>query len=262
MSYDDLLKDKALMRVMKEALLGFSEQDLNEEEDKKSDWNGKTIFELLRNQNSAESSEPTMTSTSTDATSQFAVGDVIVGRCLLEHSSDVASTLLQVGSSGKDESAKNPNGEISSILQDGSTSSLRAMERGESGEEEQILNTFIADGVVVVRDKTEKEDETNVESQGPPSQAGGDRQTGIATTTTTTTTTRAESGGLGSKSVSIGGEARWGTSLSFALSFIHHPAILAACYCLACLHQLTGLDFVTSLGILMAMISMVAMFFF
>jgi hypothetical protein len=53
-----------------------------------------------------------------------------------------------------------------------------------------------------------------------------------------------------------------GTSLSNALTLIQHPALLAACYCLACLHQLTGLDFVTSVGILMAMISMVAMFYF
>jgi len=249
-SYDDLLKDKSLMRAMKEALLGCSEQDLNEEEQQKSEWNGKTIFELLRRQ-SVENVD-TETDVERDSTSRrvfddVIVDDVIVGRCLVEHS-DLSSTLLQVGS--KDESAKNASGEISSILQDGSTSSLRAIERGDSGEEDQMLNTFVAEGV---RDKTEKEDDTKPESQIKPSQTG-DSPTGISSA-------QAESG-LGSKLVSNGGETRLGTSLSFALSLVHHPAILAACYCLACLHQLTGLDFVTSLGILMAMISMVAMFFF
>ena len=52
------------------------------------------------------------------------------------------------------------------------------------------------------------------------------------------------------------------TQLALALTLFEHPAILAACYLLACLHQLTGLDFVTSLGVILAMISMVSMFFF
>jgi len=252
------------MRAMKEALLGCSEQDLNEEEASKSDWNGKTIFEILRKQNGE--------SVDSDASASHRDVVVVVGRCLVEHgdlaSSSSSSGLLQeVGSKTADESAKTSNGEISSILQDGSTASLRAMERGGSGEEEQISNTFVVDDadadvdVVAegVRDKTEREKETRNSSGEVPSRTGGDlSQTGIAQAPPG----GGDSAGLGSKLA--GGETRstGGTGLSFALTLVHHPAILAACYCLACLHQLTGLDFATSLGILMAMISVVAMFFF
>ena len=40
-----------------------------------------------------------------------------------------------------------------------------------------------------------------------------------------------------------------------------NPAFLAACYCLALLHQLGGLDFLSLLGMVLAMTSMVSMFF-
>ena len=40
-----------------------------------------------------------------------------------------------------------------------------------------------------------------------------------------------------------------------------NPAFVAACYCLALLHQLGGLDFLSLLGMVLAMTSMVSMFF-
>lgn len=40
-----------------------------------------------------------------------------------------------------------------------------------------------------------------------------------------------------------------------------NPALIAACYCLALLHQMGGLDFLSLLGVVLAMISMVSMFF-
>ena len=42
---------------------------------------------------------------------------------------------------------------------------------------------------------------------------------------------------------------------------VENPAFLAACYCLALLHQLGGLDFLSLLGMVLAMTSMVSMFF-
>ena len=44
-------------------------------------------------------------------------------------------------------------------------------------------------------------------------------------------------------------------------AWLANPAILIACYCLALMHQLGGLDFLSLLGMVMAMISMVSMFF-
>ena len=48
------------------------------------------------------------------------------------------------------------------------------------------------------------------------------------------------------------------------LAWLDHPAFLAACYCLALFHQLGqygGLDFLSTLGVVLAMISMVSMLF-
>lgn len=42
---------------------------------------------------------------------------------------------------------------------------------------------------------------------------------------------------------------------------LENPALLAACYCLALLHQLGGLDFMSLLGMILAMISMISVFF-
>jgi hypothetical protein len=240
-----LLKDKVLMRSMKEALLQCSEEDLDREEEEKSAWSGKTIFELLRAQNVENGGTDVGDVTDAEKVSP-SPGDVIVGRCLLEL--DELPTLVQVGS--KEETSKNDDGgQISSILGDASTSSLRAMERVDSGEEEQALDVAPAEEV---RERNLNGELSLPESRVAPPTAGGDSQAGVASAPSATSC----------KSVSGGGETRLGTSLSIAHTLIQHPAILAACYCLACLHQLTGLDFVTSLGILMAMISMVAMFFF
>ena len=40
-----------------------------------------------------------------------------------------------------------------------------------------------------------------------------------------------------------------------------HPLIFALCYLLACLANITGVDFVTILGILLTLISMISMIF-
>ena len=262
-TYDDLLKNKALMRSVKEALLNCTEEDFEREEAEKSSWSGKTIFELLRGQ-SIESGRDSRRRVDADVdvdadgssralsktlNGVVGVDDVIVGRCLIEH--DEVPSVLQVGSkveSDDDGVDKNDAGQrISSILKDASTSSLRAMERVDSGEDEQIAASFVAEEV---RDETVKLGaEADDQPQVEPSQARGHSPAPSEC-------------GHGSKLVSGGGETQLGSSLSFAHTLIQNPALLAACYCLACLHQLTGLDFVTSLGILMAMISMVAMFFF
>jgi len=257
LTYDDLLRDKELMKAMKEALLEYNEEDFNESEEKPS-WAGKTIYELLsseslteRSSTSSKTIQNVEESIDGDAVN---VDDVFVGLCLLEH--DLTNG-FDVSRKEHDE-AKIESGDrlsLSAILEDGSTSSLRALERGDSGEEEQLLkseeNNKETDREVRKRDR-----QTKSESQVPPSQAGGDTSLGIAASTTSEL--------FSAKKLSPdGGETQLGTSLSFApLTLFQHPAILAACYCLACLHQLTGLDFVTSVGILMAMISMVAMFFF
>jgi len=250
------------MRSVKEALLNCTEEDFERE----STWSGKTIFELLRGQSieSGRDSSRRIDQADVDADTDVdeasrhlngdlnvVVDDVIVGRCLIEH--DELPSLLEVGSKMESDDGSEKVVEtgqmISSILEDGSTASLRAIERGDSGEEDQILAPVVAEEV---RDETlQLGDVEEVRSQVAPSQARGDDSPA------------ASECGLGSKLVPGGGETQLGSSLSFAHTLIlQHPALLAACYCLACLHQLTGLDFVTSLGILMAMISMVAMFFF
>ena len=101
-------------------------------------------------------------------------------------------------------------------------------------------------------DHQDKESTASSASQVPPSPVGGESQTGIAASELSSKIQLSQDGG----------ETQLGTSLAFALSLFEHPAVLAACYCLACLHQMTGLDFVTSLGVVLAMISMVSMFFF
>ena len=265
-TYDDLLKNKDLMRSVKEALLNCTEEDFEREEAEKSSWAGKTIFELLRGQ-SLESGRDgggrrvedtnghaAVSSKTLNGDVDVDVDDVIVGRCLIEHD-ELPSILRQVGSKVESDDGvdKNETGQrMSLILENGSTASLRAIERGDSGEEEQISVSFVAEEV---RDETLQLG-AEAQPQGAPSQVApsqGRRGDSPAPS---------ECGGLDSKLVSGGGETQLGSSLSFAHTLIQHPALLAACYCLACLHQLTGLDFVTSLGILMAMISMVAMFFF
>ena len=249
------------MRSVKEALLNCTEEDFEREEAEKSSWAGKTIFELLRGQSlesgrdgggrrvedtnghAAESSKTLNGDVDVD------VDDVIVGRCLIEHD-ELPSILRQVGSKVESDEGvdKNETGQrISLILENGSTASLRAIERGDSGEEEQISVSFVAEEV---RDET-----LHLGAEAQPQVAPSQARRGDSPAPS-------ECGGLDSKLVSGGGETQLGSSLSFAHTLIQHPALLAACYCLACLHQLTGLDFVTSLGILMAMISMVAMFFF
>jgi hypothetical protein len=256
------------MRAMKEALLECTDEDLNND-GSKPDWAGKTIYELLcgnideLKERSKSRSESRSRSTDFYESAPESNGDVIVGQCLLEH--DLTSF------SKHDDEAKiefeNGGRQISSILEDGSTSSLRALERGDSGEEEQLLSMQLEtsgkdeknpEREVRKRDKPQtvdnhdKESTTSSASQVPPSPEGGESQMGIATSEFSSKIQLSQDGG----------ETQLGTSLAFALSLFEHPAVLAACYCLACLHQMTGLDFVTSLGVLLAMISMVSMFFF
>jgi len=255
------------MREMKEALLECTDEDLNND-GSKPDWAGKTIYELLcgnidelRERSKSRSESRTRSSDCYESAPE-SNGDVIVGHCLLEH--DLTSFSKQ------DDEAKIVNGgrQITSILEDGSTSSLRALERGDSGEEEQLLSMQLEtsgkdntnperevrkrDTPQTVVGHQDKESTTSSASQVPLSPEGGESQMGIASSELSSKVQLSQDGG----------ETQLGTSLAFALSLFEHPAILAACYCLACLHQMTGLDFVTSLGVLLAMISMVSMFFF
>ena len=246
---------------MKEALLEYNEEDFNQNEEKPS-WAGKTIFELLSSESlndRSSSASKTIQNVEESNDVNVNVEDIIVGRCLLEH--DLTNS-FNVNRKEHDEAKIESRDRISlsAILEDGSTSSLRALERGDSGEEEQLLKSEEknkqTEREVRKRDRQTVVVENRSESQVPPSQEGGDTWLGIATASST-------SESFSPKKLSPeGGETQLGSSLSFALTLFQHPAILAACYCLACLHQLTGLDLMTSVGILMAMISMVAMFFF
>ena len=135
------MRDKELMKAMKEALLEYNEEDFNESEEKPS-WAGKTIYELLsseslteRSSTSSKTIQNVEESIDGDAVN---VDDVFVGLCLLEH--DLTNG-FNVSRKEHDE-AKIESGDrlsLSAILEDGSTSSLRALERGDSGEEEQLL---------------------------------------------------------------------------------------------------------------------------
>jgi hypothetical protein len=91
-TYDDLLRDKDLMRAMKLALLECSEQDLVEE---RPEWAGKTIYQFFSGSGDKAGSLTTgSTTTGSTATGSPATGsptgetnveDIVVGRCLLEH---------------------------------------------------------------------------------------------------------------------------------------------------------------------------------
>ena len=255
---------------MKEALLQCTNEELEAEDQEKSTWSGKTIYELLRNRDPSRSLSQTRTDEHDSDVTTSPINDVIVGHCLLDH--DLTHF---------EKSSKNDGARISEIIMDGSSSSLRAMERGDSGEEEQqlsqeqqlpqeeqlsqeqqqLFSTQMNENNFAEKRKEDdrKRDTTNIEPETqvkPETQLGSQSQTEGETQVPPVQ----DGSGLSTKAQLCpqGGE----TQLAIALTLFEHPAILAACYCLACLHQLTGLDFVTSLGVILAMISMVSMFFF
>ena len=250
---------------MKEALLQCTNDELEAEDQEKSTWSGKTIYELLRNGDPSRSRSQTRTDEQDSDVTTSPINDVIVGHCLLDH---------DLTHFEKDDSSKNDGARISKIIMDGSSSSLRAMERGDSGEEEkqlpqekqlseeqQLFSTQMNENNFAEKRKEDdrERDITNIE---PESQVEHETQlSSISQPEGETQVPPVQDGsGLSTKAQLCpqGGE----TQLAIALTLFEHPAILAACYCLACLHQLTGLDFVTSLGVILAMISMVSMFFF
>ena len=196
LTYEDLLKNPEIMKSMKSEF-GIEEAELKA----RPDWQGKTIYELLKLK--------TDSSTTSDDNDKFSTAqshspsppplELTVQHCQLEISPPL-------GFANEDKSSKASF--TTTLVDDQSTSNLRQQERVES---------------------EEKDDDDNEMSNNE-------------------------------------GELMecCNPSAGFLPAFLDHPAFLTVCYCLALMHQLGqlgGLDFLSTLGMVLAMISMMSMLF-
>lgn len=235
-TYDDLLRDPSLMRAMREALLQCTPEEL-EEMSRKPDWSGKTMFELFSGDCETEDGSKDYEGTTiVNSGLDSPHNDVIVGFCMLDQSEPVPKS---------EDQEKSGAGGISATLENDSTAFLRSLERGDSGEEEVKVGLSF-------KDMSEDPSELGFTTQQVLDKPSSTSEVCEYSLKSATEVARTPSGG----------ESPLSSSVCFALGVFEHPAVLAACYCLACLHQLTGLDFLTSLGVIMAMISFISMFFF
>ena len=213
LTYEDLISNPEILAAMKSEF-GIEEIELTNE---RQNWQGKTIYELLKETKTENSSTTTNDETSDNdkfSTAQShspsppplqPVVNLTVQHCQLEHQVDSSSLISPpLGFSNEDKS-KNAF-TTQTFVDDQSTSNLRNQERAESDEHEK----------------------------------NGDDYEGELMECCATTSDQ----GL--------------------LGFLDNPAFLTVCYCLALMHQLGqlgGLDFLSTLGMVLAMISMMSMLF-
>lgn len=232
-SYEDCMKDPDVMETMKYVLhVPKEEENTGDENDEiiegKPRWAGKTIYELfkieLEKHNNKKQTLPE------DETNQ----DLTVQHCSIEH--QPLEEPLESQSKSKEEDCVS----ISSNLVQDTSSSFRALERIDTGEDSPGSDS-VSNTEEEVRRSPESLPDLSEQLQQP------DQVVDVLPLHQPHNCNASAEGG----------------ETGF-LALLDNPAVLAACYCLVCLHQLGqygGLDFLSTLGMVLAIISMLSMFF-
>ena len=204
LTYEDLISNPEILAAMK-SQFGIEEIELKNE---RPNWQGKTIYELLKETKTENSS----TSHENSDNDKFSTAQshspsppplqpvLTVQHCQLEHDSSRISPPL--GFSNDQDKSKNAFS-TQTFVDDQSTSNLRNQERVDSDKEKEP------------------------ENEGELMECCSSTDQGL-------------------------------------LGFLDNPAFLTVCYCLALMHQLGqlgGLDFLSTLGMVLAMISMMSLLF-
>ncbi len=259
-TYEDL-RDPKVAEAMKYTL-GVIEEDQSrakskkaddEEEDDPQDWSGKNVFELLstnivqlleKKKQQKEEEQPETSGVGADPAET-----VIVQSCVLEHDlsefNRSLSEQLRIAKSGgekeedEDDETRKKKVRPASAMDQLLDGIENAREREMGLERSESSCSARPDDHLGEKEKEKKEDPAD---DGVP----------LATLDEDVDATPAASGG---KQLSEG-ESRHGVEC-----LREHPLLLLACYLLAVAHQLTGLDFLTALGVICATLSMVSMWF-
>jgi hypothetical protein len=245
-TYDDLLKDPDVMASMKHALNIPEHEDVvmdndGDENDKMVDgrprWAGKTIYELFK----AEMEKLEIETASEDK----------------PKTEDSTTNPIPVDSSSSSEDGSSPSPPPLSLPQvftvqhcvmDHDKPVFQQLPHDDQDKKKETFTSIISsqldDQTTAVLRSQERSDSDEGQDDDPPIMDVSPRlAVGQPESNSCLSTSEGETG---------------------FLAWLDNPAFLAACYCLALLHQLGqlgGLDFLTTLGIVLAMVSMMSMVF-